>query len=290
MKSWYEGPLAAFDITTTGTDAERDRIISAALVVQDTTGFPPRVTRWLIDPGVPIPAEAAGAHGLTEEYLHHNGRWPAPVMEEVAKALAEQCAASRPLVVLNAPFRLTVLDRELRRHRSWCLARYLERVSLCVLDPRVLDRHLDHYRQGGRSFPELCAQYDVTAEGAPGPATDATAVMALARRGRAALLDADGTALPARAARPAGRLACRAGPRSADLVRPHRHRGGGASGLAVTARTARRGGLIPAPSTASRPRSGIREGRSVDDGPASPGGRYWVRTSDLFGVNEALSH
>ncbi|AGJ53823.1 hypothetical protein F750_1315 [Streptomyces sp. PAMC 26508] len=21
-----------------------------------------------------------------------------------------------------------------------------------------------------------------------------------------------------------------------------------------------------------------------------PGGRYWVRTSDLFGVNEALSH
>ncbi len=26
------------------------------------------------------------------------------------------------------------------------------------------------------------------------------------------------------------------------------------------------------------------------DGPSDQGGRYWVRTSDLFGVNEALSH
>jgi hypothetical protein len=37
-------------------------------------------------------------------------------------------------------------------------------------------------------------------------------------------------------------------------------------------------------------RPGMQEGLSVCDGPAFPGGRYWVRTSDLFGVNEALSH
>ena len=37
-----------------------------------------------------------------------------------------------------------------------------------------------------------------------------------------------------------------------------------------------------------RPKS-VEAGPSAD-GPASPGGRYWVRTSDLFGVNEALSH
>ncbi|AQY20520.1 hypothetical protein T261_06971 [Streptomyces lydicus] len=31
--------------------------------------------------------------------------------------------------------------------------------------------------------------------------------------------------------------------------------------------------------------------RAANCGPVlDPGGRYWVRTSDLFGVNEALSH
>lgn len=38
---WYEGPLAAFDTETTGVDVEEDRIVSAALVVQDTVGARP---------------------------------------------------------------------------------------------------------------------------------------------------------------------------------------------------------------------------------------------------------
>ncbi len=35
MTCWYEGPLAAFDTETTGVDVETDRIVSAAVVVQD---------------------------------------------------------------------------------------------------------------------------------------------------------------------------------------------------------------------------------------------------------------
>ncbi len=78
-------------------------------------------------------------------------------MEEIARLLVEQCAAGRPLVVMNAPFDLTLLDRELRRHRASSLARYLQNVSLCVLDPRVLDKHLDRYRKGRRTLTDLCA-------------------------------------------------------------------------------------------------------------------------------------
>ncbi|MFC9424951.1 3'-5' exonuclease [Streptomyces sp. NPDC056987] len=166
MTCWYEGPLAAFGAGTTGVDAEKDRIVSAALIVQDTAGIRPRVRRWLVNPGVPVPHGAAEAHGLTDEFLHRNGRWPAPVVEEVARALAEQCAAGRPLVVMNAPFGLTLLDRELRRHRASSLGRRLENVSLCVLDPLVLDRHLDRYRKGSRDLTGLCAQYAVGADGA----------------------------------------------------------------------------------------------------------------------------
>lgn len=36
MTCWYEGPLAAFDTETTGVDVETDRIVSAAVVVQDS--------------------------------------------------------------------------------------------------------------------------------------------------------------------------------------------------------------------------------------------------------------
>lgn len=75
MTCWYEGPLAAFDTETTGVDVETDRIVSAALVVQDAPGARPRVTRWLVNPGVPVPAAATEVHGLTEEHLQRNGRW-----------------------------------------------------------------------------------------------------------------------------------------------------------------------------------------------------------------------
>ncbi|MFH8619803.1 3'-5' exonuclease [Streptomyces sp. NPDC017979] len=181
MTCWFDGPLAAFDTGTTGVDVETDRIVSAALVVQDAAGAAVRVTRWLVSPGVPVPAAATGVHGLTDEHVQRHGRWPAPVMEEVGRSLAEQCAAARPLVVMNAPFDLTLLDRELRRHRAASLARYLEHVPLCVLDPRVLDRHLDRYRKGPRSLADLCAQYEVPLEDGHDAATDAMAALEVVR-------------------------------------------------------------------------------------------------------------
>jgi DNA polymerase-3 subunit epsilon len=181
MTSWFEGPLAAFSTGTTGTDVEEDRIISAALVVQDTAGAPPRVTRWLVDPGVPVPVLATGTHGLTSDFLHRNGRWPAPATQEMAAALAEQRGAGRPLVVMNAPFGLTILDRELRRHRASSLARYLERASLCVLDPLVLDKQLDRYRRGRRALNDLCAAYGVVPDGAHDAASEAAAALAVVR-------------------------------------------------------------------------------------------------------------
>ncbi|MEU3187435.1 3'-5' exonuclease [Streptomyces sp. NPDC006923] len=181
MTCWYEGPLAAFDTETTGVDVEEDRIVSAALVVQDMAGVRPRVTRWLIDPGVPVPAAATEIHGLTDDFLHRNGRWPAPAVEEMARALADQCAAGRPLVVMNAPFDLTILDRELRRHRASSLARSLESVPLCVLDPRVLDKHLDRYRKGRRTLTDLCAHYGIELDGAHDAAVDAVAALEVVR-------------------------------------------------------------------------------------------------------------
>ncbi|MDJ0464840.1 3'-5' exonuclease [Streptomyces sp. H27-C3] len=181
MTCWYEGSLAAFDTETTGVDVEEDRIVSAALVVQDAPGMRVRATRWLVNPGIPVPAGATEIHGLSDEHLQHNGRWPAPVVEEIARALAEQCAAGRPVVVMNAPFDLTLLDRELRRHRASPLGHYLDRRPLHVLDPRVLDKHLDRYRKGRRTLTDLCMQYEVELDGAHDAAADATASLEVVR-------------------------------------------------------------------------------------------------------------
>ncbi|MEU2513260.1 3'-5' exonuclease [Streptomyces syringium] len=181
MSCWFEGPLAAFDTETTGVDVENDRIVSAALVLQTQSGAAPVVTSWLVDPGVPVPEGATAIHGLTDEYLQRNGRWPAPVMEEVARALARQSARGVPLVVMNAPFDLTLLDRELRRHRATPLSEYLGVTPLCVLDPWVLDKHLDRYRKGRRTLTDLCAQYGVELAGAHDAVADATAALEVVR-------------------------------------------------------------------------------------------------------------
>ncbi|WP_327357434.1 3'-5' exonuclease [Streptomyces sp. NBC_01304] len=181
MTSWYEGPLAAFDTETTGVDVEHDRIVSAAIIVQDCTGGRPRVSRWLVNPGIPVPAGATEIHGLTDDHLQRNGRWPAPVVEEIGRELADLSATGRPLVIMNAPFDLTLLDRELRRHRASSLANYLENHPLCVVDPRVLDKHLDRYRKGRRTLTDLCEHYGVELTGAHDAAADAQASLDLVR-------------------------------------------------------------------------------------------------------------
>lgn len=187
MAYWFEGPLAAFDTETTGVDVEQDRIVSAALVVQSAPGEPAFAARWLVDPGVPVPAAAQAVHGLSAEFLRLHGRPPGPVVEELGRELAAQCAAGIPLVVMNAPFDLTLLDRELKRHRGSALSSYFTAgPGWAVVDPRVLDKHLDRYRKGRRTLTDLCAHYGVVLDGAHDAAADAAAsldlVRAIARR------------------------------------------------------------------------------------------------------------
>ncbi|GAA1238250.1 3'-5' exonuclease [Kitasatospora nipponensis] len=190
---WYEGPLASFDTETTGVDVEQDRVVSGALVVQHAPGGPLERRTWLADPGIPIPEGARAVHGISDEHVRAHGRPPAAVAAEIARALAEQARAGVPLVVMNAPYDLTLLDRELRRHGLGSLETFLAGAELLVVDPRVLDKHLDRYRKGRRTLTDLCAHYGVELRGAHDAAADATAALELVRaigiRHRSALGD-----------------------------------------------------------------------------------------------------
>ena len=181
MTNWYEGPLASFDTETTGVDVEQDRIVTASLVTQDAAGGAVLRRDWVADPGVPIPAGATAVHGLTDEWARVHGRPVRLVVEEVARALAESARAGLPLVIMNAPYDLTLLDRELRRHRGLTLSQYLSGAPLLVIDPRVLDKHLDRYRKGRRRLTDLCEHYGVELDGAHDAAADATAALGLVR-------------------------------------------------------------------------------------------------------------
>ncbi|WP_084392599.1 exonuclease domain-containing protein [Nocardiopsis listeri] len=174
--SWHTQPMAAFDIESTGLDVENERIVTAALWRIDPARGTKEVTAWLADPGIEIPAEAAEIHGITTERARVEGRPAAEVVTEIAAAMEAVVAEGLPLVVYNAPYDLTLLDREIARHRPPLAAPPL------VVDPLVLDKRVDTFRRGSRKLVDVCAHYQVplAQEEAHGAAADALAAARLA--------------------------------------------------------------------------------------------------------------
>jgi len=177
MTPWYEGPLCGFDLETSGTDVDTARIVTAC--VAELNGDEPGAYNWLADPGVDIPAEASNIHGITTEYARLHGR-PAPVVvEDVIAELAAQVVGGTPLVIMNAPYDLSLLDREARRYGLKTLTDIVGD-ELTVIDPKVLDKEVST-RSGKRTLTDLCKHYGVTLDGAHSADADAVAACRVAR-------------------------------------------------------------------------------------------------------------
>ncbi|MEW1656010.1 MULTISPECIES: exonuclease domain-containing protein [unclassified Streptomyces] len=180
--SWHQELLVSFDLETTGTDIEHDRIVTAALLRLEGDGTVAGRQSWLLDPGVPIPDEAAEIHGISTAHVQAHGRPPASAIEEITEALAEAFRADIPLVVMNARYDLSLLDRECRRHGLPTLTERLGHPPAPVIDPLVLDKHVDRYRKGRRALQALCGHYGVPLDGAHEAGADAAAAAGVARR------------------------------------------------------------------------------------------------------------
>jgi len=168
MSNW--GRLAVFDLETTGIDVETARIVSACVAVLEPDGSVVDRWDWLADPGIEIPEGASAVHGITTERARALGRPAVDVIGEITQTLRVLVGLGIPLVVYNAPYDLTLLDRECRRHGRAPLA-----PPTLVIDPLVLDKAVDRYRKGKRTLEVTAELYGVALDDAHDAGSDAIA-------------------------------------------------------------------------------------------------------------------
>ena len=153
--SWLTGPLYALDTETTGTDPETARVVQVSLWESPSPGIGKPWTR-LVNPGVPIPAEATAVHGITDERAQHEGCTPAEALGGLHLKLSLAALTQTPVVAHHAAYDLTLLDREFQRHLGEELP-----ARLIVLDTLCLYRRFD-WTTGGRSLGRLAERHGIT--------------------------------------------------------------------------------------------------------------------------------
>lgn len=136
--TWAWGPFLSLDLETTGIDPETARMVQVGLceVGKVEPGKSGRVTATeYVNPGIPIPAEATEVHGITDHIVEQYGMGEVEALVSVRDGIREAQEAGTTLVVFNAPYDLTVIDRGLQRHGLGGLA---DDDLPMVVDPLVL--------------------------------------------------------------------------------------------------------------------------------------------------------
>jgi DNA polymerase III subunit epsilon len=171
---WHQQIRVGFDLETTGRDPEEALVVTASLVVVDPHGTLAASYEWLVDPGVPIPAESAAVHGVTTEKARAEGMPADLAIVEIAETLRDFFDAGIPVIAFNAAYDFTVMDRELAR-------RGLDPLQACwVIDPYVIDKQMDKYRKGKRTLTDVSAFYQVPLLDAHTSAADSLAAVGVA--------------------------------------------------------------------------------------------------------------
>lgn len=167
---WMDLPIAMLDTETTGRDPERDRIVEIGIVV-GRGGEIVRRENWLVNPGMPIPAEATEVHGIRDEDVREQ-RTFAEIAGEVAAALEGTVPAA-----YNAGFDRAFVVAEITRSGlvvdalPSCL-----RPGIDWVDPLVWARELQKYEKG-KKLGEVAARLGVALENAHRASDDAEAAL-----------------------------------------------------------------------------------------------------------------
>jgi DNA polymerase III epsilon subunit-like protein len=111
MTPWHEIPMYGLDTESGGVNPEETFIVTGCLT------FPQgHVQNWLLNPGREIPAGATAVHGITTEHAREHGMNPADALTEIVDFINDIHASGGALVIFNAPYDTTLIDREVRRY------------------------------------------------------------------------------------------------------------------------------------------------------------------------------
>lgn len=151
---------AVVDTETTGPDPDTAKIVEVAVALfrGGELLIPP--DSWLVNPGEPIPDEAAAVHGISDEMVAE-----APPFADIVSELCQALASADVIVGYNAlHFDLPILARE--GGPPWLQAI----AGKPVVDPLVLVRHDSIGRywkgQGRHRLGNVCARFGIDADGA----------------------------------------------------------------------------------------------------------------------------
>jgi DNA polymerase III subunit epsilon len=166
---WQEIDVALLDVETTGRDASVDRVVELGIAVGRRGEIVARYN-WLINPGMPIPAEVTAIHHITDEMVADKPRFET-VAVEIANALRGCVPAA-----YNALFDRAFLMGEFSRAKVDgsgvnALTREVE-----WLDPLVWARDLQD-NEKSRSLGDVAARLGVKLEQAHRAQDDAEAAM-----------------------------------------------------------------------------------------------------------------
>lgn len=176
--TWHTGPLAALDLEATGVDPATARIIEVALLVVDQDGSIEPVIDTLLDPGVPIPPRVTEITGITTADVVSGGADPVGVLGRAVEAVARFTDRGVPIVIYNARYDWPLLATELARHGLPALPMVPPTV---LVDPLILDRHVDRFRRGKRTLDLTARHYGATNGSLHRGAADAATAVAVTR-------------------------------------------------------------------------------------------------------------
>lgn len=172
---WHSGTLLGFDLETTGRNPHAARIVTASIVLLDPEGTVRANAEWLVDPGVEIPEEAAAVHGITTEYAREHGMDATQGLGEIVATLTDFMYHRVPIIAYNGVYDFTVLSAEMARRQMG------EFVVAGLVDPYILDKHVDTYRKGKRTLEAVSQHYGVTLDQAHTSLADSVAAVQVAQ-------------------------------------------------------------------------------------------------------------
>jgi DNA polymerase-3 subunit epsilon len=170
-RPWHELPIVVIDVETTGIGDDA-RVVDVA-AVRFEAGLPVARFSSLVNPGVPIPAEATAVHGVTDEMVAG-----APILADALNdgSWLRVCKWAVPCAY-NAPFDRRFIEPELVSSRALDITYPVVDTDLSWIDPLVLVKHFDRYEKGkGRHKLEAaCLRHGVEMTGAHRAEADALA-------------------------------------------------------------------------------------------------------------------